>query len=77
MSECAHLGEDGRCLGRYHGIICIGEKCLADKAVCEHLSPDGGYCHKYHRFACVGLKECQGGMDAALLRKRQKKRARK
>jgi len=72
MIECAHLGEDGRCLGRYHGIICIQDKCQADKQICEHLSADGAYCHKYHRFACVGLQECAKGMDAALLRTRRK-----
>lgn len=77
MTECAHLGEDGRCLGRYHGIICIRDKCQADKQVCEHLSADGAYCHKYHRFACVGLQECAKGMDAALLRTRRKGKARK
>jgi hypothetical protein len=63
MSECPHMGPEGKCMGLYYGFTCIKDKCRMQnrEAVCQHLI-GGDYCLKYNRFGCVGPENC-GSID--------------
>jgi len=58
QEDCRHLGEDGKCLGRYTGFGCIGDRCQDPTrgpraAGCKWGRADG-YCSKHRKFECKG-----------------------
>ncbi len=61
--KCFHILPNGKCDGMYHGFMCIGEKCRADKEPPCANYDKGFYCTKFRRFGCVGVSRCGGTLE--------------